>query len=849
MKKILKNLFVFLLPILIINFVLIIKYGVKDLFNLFIVGDLNSQYMPLIDWVQDVLHSKESIFYSFSKGIGGNMFSTFTYYLSSPLNLILFFFNSSKVVFAIYLLINIKIGLGALTMYIFLKNKFKEKNYINLLIFSIIYALSGIVINFYSNIMWLDICYLTPLVILGLDNIIHRKKPYIYIIFLSLSIISNFYMSYMLCIFCVVYFVYEMVLTYKKDNKKEIKNIIINFIKYSLLSVLISSVILVPTIMDMKNIFRYGINKPILYFDLEAIPMMFSRLFVGSMNIDTMFSHNEVNIYISVISIVILVFYFLNKKINKKEKIATASVILLFILSIIFNLFNLIWHGFSFPNGYNYRFIYFYVFFIVLITYRSFNLLIKTKKVDLNILKYIIHILIILIILLINKYGFLSNNKITITIIFISVYLLYIYKKEYISNILLLIIVIIELAININYSFITRSDVVDYYKNNNINLLYDIEHYRKEICARIDKVDINYRMELEQIISANDSFICDYDGVNTALSTNNRAYYKFMANAGNIVTYSTLTDDFDNGPFIDSILGLRNVYKLINNAGTYYKFDKDIIIINHDGEVNEIYSKYENPYALKLGYLIDSDENIKFINNAFEYQNELAKKMSGIDLEIFEKVDLIDSSNTKDEYKKSYYLEPEDKNYYIYNYVPIPINQEEFGMLSLYHSINQNITSGHQGIIAFEDLLLNTTISIEYTATEKYKEYNDLQLYSFNKENFELIIEKLKENQFNVTKKEKNILEGNIKVNEDDSLLMITVPYEKGWNIYVDGKKIEYEEVYDTFIGIRLNKGYHEIKMVFYSPGIVIGSIMTLIGVGILFYKIYYERKKYNKNV
>lgn len=846
MKKITKILFVFLLPVLIINFVLIIKYGIKDLFNLFIVGDLNSQYMSLIDWLQDVLHSKESIFYSFSKGIGGNMFSTFTYYLSSPLNLILFFFNSSKVVFAIYLLINIKIGLGALTMYIFLKNKFKEKNYINLLIFSIIYALSGIVINFYSNIMWLDICYLTPLVILGLDNIIHRKKPYIYIIFLSLSIISNFYMSYMLCIFCVVYFVYEMVLTYKKDNKKEIKNIIINFIKYSLLSVLISSVILVPTIMDMKNIFRYGINKPILYFDLEAIPMMFSRLFVGSMNVDTMFSHNEANIYISVLSIVMIVFYFFNKKVDKKEKNATSTVILLFIFSIIFNGFNLIWHGFSFPNGFNYRFIYFYIFFMILIAYKSCNLLVKTKKVELNILKYIIHILIILTILLINKYDFLSNNKITITIIFVSLYLLYIYKKKYISNILLLIIVIIELAFNVSYSFITRTDVLDYYKNKNanINLLYDLEYYREEICRRLDKVNINYRMELKQLLSANDSFICNYDGVNTALSTNNKTYYKFMANTGNIVTYSTLIDDFDNGLFVDSILGLKYVYKTIDKYEAYYKFDKDILIINDDGDVNDAYSKYKNPYALKLGYLIHDDENIEFKKNVFEYQNELAKAMSGLDLEIFEKVDLIDSSNAKDKYKKSYYFEPEDKNYYIYNYVPVPVNQESFGKLILYHSFVQEITSGNQGIIGFEDHLMDTTISVEYETTEKYKDYNDLQLYSFNKENFELIIEKLKENQLNVTKKEKNILEGNIKINEDDSLMMLTIPYEKGWNIYVDGKKVKYEEVYDTFVGIKLDKGYHEIKMKFRSPGIITGSIMTLIGILILTHQIYKEQKR-----
>ena len=65
----------------------------------------------------------------------------------------------------------------------------------------------------------------------------------------------------------------------------------------------------------------------------------------------------------------------------------------------------------------------------------------------------------------------------------------------------------------------------------------------------------------------------------------------------------------------------------------------------------------------------------------------------------------------------------------------------------------------------------------------------------------------------------------------------------KGWYIYVDGKKVDYEEVYDTFIGIHLNKGSHEIKMVFYSPGIVIGSIMTLAGISILCVMIHKDKR------
>ena len=299
MKKFLKYLLVLIVPLLILDLVLILKYGIDSFSNLFIVEDMNTQYMSLIRWIQDVVKGNENIFYSFSKGIGGNMFSTFAYYLSSPLNLILLFFSKHSFVLAISLLIHIKIGLSSLTMFIYLKNRYKNSEFLYLLLFSIIYALSGAVINFYSNIMWLDVVYLTPLVIMGLDKIIQGKKSYLYIILLSLAIMSNFYMGYILCLFCIVYYIYETIITYKKEDKKIIIDNTKRFICYSLLAALISCIILVPLVFDMSsNMYRYELNKPIFYFDIDSLSMMFAKSLIGSMDTNTMYSHNEANIYI-----------------------------------------------------------------------------------------------------------------------------------------------------------------------------------------------------------------------------------------------------------------------------------------------------------------------------------------------------------------------------------------------------------------------------------------------------------------------------------------------------------------------------------------------------------------------
>ena len=171
-----------------------------------LLADMSSQYNSLYSYFQDILLGKASIFYSFSKTIGGNMASTIGYYLSSPFNLLYVFFPKSLIPLCTFIIYLLKIGLTGLFMNIFLMKKQKLKDY-SVLIFSTFYALSSYIVNYYFNNMWLDVILLTPLVMYGIDYIIEKRKIYLYTIFLSIAIISNFYIAYMLCIFSIIYFV------------------------------------------------------------------------------------------------------------------------------------------------------------------------------------------------------------------------------------------------------------------------------------------------------------------------------------------------------------------------------------------------------------------------------------------------------------------------------------------------------------------------------------------------------------------------------------------------------------------------------------------------------------------
>src|SRR5699024_1589115 len=130
--------------------------------------DLKNQYISYFAYLKNSLLRKDNLLYSFSKTLSGNMFGLVGYYLISPFNILFLFARLENFTLIFTIVILLKIGSAAVTMYIYMK-------YINLksLIFYITstsYALSGYMIIYQQNIMWLDAVILFPLVILRLDK-------------------------------------------------------------------------------------------------------------------------------------------------------------------------------------------------------------------------------------------------------------------------------------------------------------------------------------------------------------------------------------------------------------------------------------------------------------------------------------------------------------------------------------------------------------------------------------------------------------------------------------------------------------------------------------------------------
>ena len=737
-------------------------------------GDMFAQYYPLFTYLKGIFNGTNSIFYSYTKGLGGTMFGTIFYYMSSPLNILLMFIKSENIINFMPYLIILKLSLCGLTMYLYMRKKFK-KDSLGILIFSLCYSFMGYNLNYFNNIMWIDVVIMTPLVIMGLDKIIEDKSPLQYIICLFISILSNYYISYMLCIFCVLYYTYNIIL---KKDRTTIKKFIIS----SILAGLMCSFFLIPCILETTNYMRTSAITDMNLFDYNFLNL-FSKTYIGSLNLNNILNYSSMNIYCGIIILPLVYLYLTNKKINSKERKMTLIFIIIMIIPCFIEILNYIWHLFTIPSSYSFRYSFLLCFILIIIGYKSFEKLEITKQ---KIMPYItvysiISFLFIILTCFGKYYDFLNYKLIWITMILLIIYFILLLKKK---KELILVLILIENILNISIIF-DRTEFLelDEYKNQYTIIQHLIEKYKNE----------NYRIETTDYLTFNDSIIMEYNGISNFLSTTNKRTLNFLTNYENNTTKKNNLFMYINQSYIlDSLLGIK--YIITNDEFENYKLVEQIKASNKE------YNVYENPNSIGFGTIIKNECNN--VNNEFnclfDIKEELYKEYK--------------NKNNEYEIKKGYYYiyidDIQNTNFEELN----PQIEDDLYKVSTDYFMYRSKSDKKIKLKIDETI---DKIKVMYFDYDKYK--------SIKYETFEVD---------EINKKE---LKGKIK-SKEGGILMLTIPYEKGFNIEVDNNKVEYFEVANTFIGINVGKGEHDIKITYKQPeleiGILMSSISLLISIG-----------------
>jgi len=120
-----------------------------------------------------------------------------------------------------------------------------------------------------------------------------------------------------------------------------------------------------------------------------------------------------------------------------------------------------------------------------------------------------------------------------------------------------------------------------------------------------------------------------------------------------------------------------------------------------------------------------------------------------------------------------------------------------------------------------------------------------LRLYRLDTQPLAEAVTLLGEQPFRIQSYTETSLNGTIEADEE-GYLVLSVPYESGWTIKVDGEETEAERFADTMIAIPLTTGSHNVEMTYSLPGTGIGLVISLISL-LLFCAIYMRKKKENR--
>ena len=816
--------------------------------------DLGQQYVDFFSYYQDtLLHHPEQFFYSFSKSIGGEMVSLWAYYLLSPFNLLFLLIPRSAIAMGVSLLIFLKLVSCTVSFAVLLDVKFKQRNWTTLL-FALSYGFMSYLSANQFNMMWLDALIGLPLIILGVDALLQKRNPLYYVFPLSLTILSNYYTGYMICLFLGLYFPYAYLMANDSFSWKSFVKQFGRFIFYSVLSVGLITVILLPTFYSLLG--SKGTATTIAWsLKSEYNPLlMASKLFIGSFDFHEM-QKGYPNIFVGSLALFSFLCYFKEKKIARSQRLYALFITVIILISFNIEMFDKLWHAGQLPNWYSYRFSFLFSFWMVFLGYQ-----LALKKTAVGIRETFVYFFLVLVtgigfILFPQDYlqgwqialGFGLSRGILYSLILIG-------RGKASHQKFLISFVVIELLLN---SIITLSRL-GYVMNSEFSAYQSsLQNWSTVLRPAENKF---YRSEKTILRSKNDSLQVPTYGVSHFSSTFEKETERFFDALG--VRQGNAYVNYSNGTLLtDALLGIKNTFIETTDA-TYNErwVRKDLEDFSTIASFDEGHI-VTNPNALSIAYPMKAIlKSMKVpTNHPITMQNQLANALSGTTSpkNIFTKVPYETTfENISDSPVVYQRVQLEDNTRYgtiTLTFTPEtedPIYLEMSGTMGeedLEMALNGEPYAFYP--VQSKPVLLSVAKNqkghpqtLQIIVRADGFEFSKLSLYSLNTTLLNERLEQTKAQELKLETFSATHFAGTMDVLEDSTVLT-TIPYSTGWKVWVDGQEVETYKILDSLLGFTISKGTHRIEYRYTTPFLLEGSLVSIVSLLLLIF-VLYKRKK-----
>ena len=787
----------FFVPVL----VLVVIFAQRGIFpfgeECFLRTDMYHQYAPFFSEFQYKLTHGGSLLYSWDIGMGVNFSALYAYYLASPMNWLVALCPRQFLIEFMTVLIVIKTGLSGLSFTWYLRKHTGTREF-GSCFFGIFYALSGYMAAYSWNIMWLDCILLFPVILFGLERLVKEKKGMVYCIALGLSILSNYYISIMICIFMVIYAA-VLVILYPPKKGKEFAATAGRFTLYSLLAGGLAAVVLLPEIYALQATASGNFDFPKTVSSYFSIFDMIAR-HMGNVQTEIGLDHWP-NIYCGVAVLMLLLLYLGNKNIKIKEKAVYFSLLLFFYASFSVNVLNFIWHGFHYPNSLPCRQSFIYIALVLVMCYKAYLELKNTPWKHIVMAFWGAAAFVILAEKLVDNEEEFHFAVFYAAILFLALYTgcIYLYhsRKWRRDGVLLAVLglVFCESAVNMAVTSIPTTSRTAYVKDNEDTMLL----------ADSIRSSVFYRIEKGESRTKNDGAWMNFPSASLFSSVASAAMSDFFKSVG----CESSTNAYSvkgSTPFIDALFATR--------YGIYPDQQPADGLKEQIGRQGSMWF-YENKYTLPVGFVMPQDMETNWVldsGNPANVQNDLSSVLGVSNL-------LVPAEGVS-EGKKLTFTADASGDYYVYvTNKKVEEVSAEIGERSLSFD---NVDRGYFLELGYLPKGQEVILQSQTDGNPAMQ----AEIWRFDPEAMEEIYQCLSKSPLELSSWTDTGLAGSINTPEGGTMFT-SIPYDKGWKIWVDGTAVSGRPVFDAFLGVDLEPGEHKIRLSYEPQGLKTGAVIT----------------------
>ena len=823
-------------------------------------SDMYHQYYPFFKAYREALLSGDSLLYSWDVGMGMDHLGLISYYLASPLYLLSVLVPESLTLEFFALLMPVKLGLAGLFFGIFLRG-ISGKNDLSITLFGSFYALCAWALGYQWNIMWLDSFALLPLVVLGTVSLLKDRKFILYTLTLALSVWSNYYIGFFVCIFMALVFICWQICRWQ-GFKRFFADLGL-MAAFSVLAICMTAVLELPAFAALQTTqssvnafpkgFRLNIAKEHTWRGLLDAMRQVAGNTAGGL-VPT-WKEGLPNLYCGVGTMMLAMLYLMAKEIRIRDKICAVALLLLFNISFIIRQLDYIWHGFHFTNMIPYRFSFLHSFVLLYMGYQAW-LRRREFRVWQLVAAALLSASIFLCSDLRDQRTFLVWN-----LGFLAAYLFAMIcgqirirvgrdadpKREEQelqaravrrawSAVAMMAVLTVELILNlVNFGTNFARTNVSYYPKGT-EYTASMIRYMKER----EEDTLFYRAEMSHSQTLNDGALNSYDGISTFTSSANVQVTGFMKNLGFGAknTYNRYCWE-EASPVSNLYLGLKY---MLDRDGK----DKESEVFDFIHQYGST-ALYANAAYLPLGFLAEKelkDVTFSLSGNGFLYQNDLFAATTGVAEPVWRR--LLGDSLTiegqgvtvKDQNSSGYctYAGAESGSHVIYRYVA---DQDGFMCVDLnlpkrngvIISVNgfelYSETTSLPQMMAVGDVQVGDVIEVVMSCQEGESGSMTLSAAILNMERFWQGYDRLAKCTLELTSFSNTRVVGTIDCNRD-GLLYTSIPQNGNWTAYVDGEPAEICLVGGVMVAVELTEGTHQVEFRYENPAFSLGWKISL---------------------